>query len=124
MTSIHHCPIVRLESSKLVQANQVLVHAFHADPIFDYFDASNQPSKLNSLQWFSRAILGYSQPYCHIYTTPEPMKGIAVWHPPGQPPFNLRVLLRDLPNSSSQAELAKFWELLSLLFMSSSIRFC
>jgi hypothetical protein len=53
MTSIRHCHIVRLEPSKLAQASQVLVHAFHADPIFDYFDTSNQPSKLNSLQWFT-----------------------------------------------------------------------
>jgi Acetyltransferase (GNAT) family len=117
MTSLRHCPVVRLEPSKLAQACQVLVHAFHSDPIFNHFDASNQPSRFNSLQWFSRAILTYSQPYCHIYTTPEPMWGVVAWHPPGQPSFNLRSLLRSLPSSSSQIELDKFWEFLSLLFM-------
>jgi ribosomal protein S18 acetylase RimI-like enzyme len=116
MTSISHRHVVHLDSSKLAQASQVLVHAFYSDPIFDYFDVNNQPSRLNSLQWFSGAILSYSQPYSHIYTTSEPMRGIIAWHPPGQPPLDRRIFLRDLPSSSSQIELAKFWEFLSLLF--------
>lgn len=116
MTHISRLNVVCLESSKITQASEVLVHAFQSDPIFGYFYPNEQQPRLDSLQWFSKTLLHYSQPYSHIYTTPEPLRGIAAWHPPGQPPVNFRLLLRESSGFAAGLELIKFWEFLSLLF--------
>lgn len=84
--------VVKLDRSQLDAAIDVLAHSFLTDPMFQYFYSEQDSVRLKTLQWLSRLILRYSQPYEHIYTTAD-LQGVAMWIPPGKYPLNdLRLL--------------------------------
>jgi ribosomal protein S18 acetylase RimI-like enzyme len=74
--------VVHLLRSQTQEATQALSDAFSRDPILNYFLSENQTEKLNALNVISEKLLNYCQPYNHIYTTSDNVKGIAMWLPP------------------------------------------
>lgn len=83
--------IIRLEKSQIDEASQTLADAFGKDPLFEYALPQKNKDKLLYDLW--KSVLRYCQLYNSTYTTPE-LKGIPVWIPPGEFPFNtLRFLL-------------------------------
>ena len=83
--------IILLDKSQIDKASQILAAAFSQDPLFEYALPQKNKDKLLYDLW--KSVLRYCQSYNSTYTTPE-LKGIAVWIPPGEFPFNtLRFLL-------------------------------
>lgn len=85
--------IIRLEATQIDKATETLVNAFSKDPILEYIlpETISERDKVSHNLW--EATLRYSQPFNHIYTTPE-IKGIASWIPPGEYPLNLLKVLQ------------------------------
>ena len=83
--------IVFLNSSEIEQATEILVEAFREDPMFRYLGTEvEQELQINSnaLEYFCKMSLQNCQPYHHIYTTANNLKGVAVWIPPGKSEMN------------------------------------
>lgn len=75
-------PTVHLTRTQIDEATNILSAAFRQDPVLGYFLPEAESAKLDALKQFSQAMLRYSQPYHHLYTTVETVKGIAGWLPP------------------------------------------
>lgn len=107
--------VVRLERSQIDAASTVLAQAFNNDPMFNYFATVDEPARLDLINWVAKTILRYSQPYNHIYTTQDDIKGIAVWLPPGKYPLNnVRFLLSGLYRIPPKLRFDRFRQLIAL----------
>lgn len=80
--------VVCLEISQIDTASKTLAHAFNNDPIFCYFVSAQEQVRINAIELFAKTALRYSQPYNHVYTTTNELKGISIWIPPGEYPLN------------------------------------
>ncbi len=94
MKSAMNLDIVSLNRSQIDQASKILASAFDDDPMFHYITPKDERSRVNAIQWVCKTALNYSQPYSHIYTTTDEMKGIAAWIPPGHFPLSMLKLLQ------------------------------
>ncbi|HAX75316.1 MAG TPA: GNAT family N-acetyltransferase, partial [Cyanobacteria bacterium UBA11372] len=110
---------VRLERSQTEKATEILTNAFYNDPMFGYIIPQTEPAKYNALKWFCRMTLDISQPYNHIYTTPDELKGIAAWLPPGNASISMLKLLQAglyaLPFKLGWKKSKRFMSLFSLI---------
>ena len=82
---------VLLKSSEIEQATEILVEAFKEDPMFRYLGIKVERElqiNANALEYFCKMSLRNCQPYHHIYTTVNNLKGVAVWIPPGKSEMN------------------------------------
>ncbi|MCA1993231.1 MAG: GNAT family N-acetyltransferase [Coleofasciculus sp. S288] len=86
--------IVSLKQAQIEKASAVLANAFDNDPVFRYVAPKQEQSRANALKWICKTALKYSQPYNHIYTTTEDLKGVAAWIPPGHSSLNILQLLQ------------------------------
>ncbi len=80
--------VVRLERSQIPAACVISSTAFVDDPLFACILPPAESERLKFLRWFGRMSMDYGLPLGHLYTTAEPMHGIALWMPPGQYPLN------------------------------------
>jgi len=94
MNDIISNTVICLERSQIDTASQMLCHAFDRDPMLGYITQDAGSRKPDIIKNFCTAILRYSQPYHHTYTT-EDLKGIAVWIPPGYFPINFVQLFQS-----------------------------
>lgn len=89
--------VFRLEAQSIEQAAELIPRTFSCDPLFTYLLPPTDDSRLRKLKEISIYILRYSYAKGVIYTTAEPMKGIAAWTPPsGGNSFNLFELVELL----------------------------
>lgn len=108
--------VVRLEPAQINQGIEILSHAFHDDPLFRYFLPEADRVRANSIKQLCKFVLYYSQPYNHIYTTRD-LKGVAVWLPPGESPFNtLRLLQAGIHALPLMLRWSRLGQLISLFF--------
>ena len=106
--------IIQLEKSQIDKASQTLAAAFSQDPLFQYILPQEDKIKDKLLYGSWKTSLQYCQSYNCIYTTPE-LKGVAVWLPPGEYPFNfLRFLLAGFYKIPFQLGLKRLRKFLSL----------
>ena len=92
--------IVLLKSPEIDRASEILAQAFNQDPMFRYLgigEAEQARVNVDALKWFCKMGLRNCQPYNHIYTTADDLKGVAAWIPPGKSEMNI-------------------WQVLSMLF--------
>lgn len=109
--------VVCLERTQINQASEILAHAFNDEPIFRYFAREQEQARINAIKLLAKITLRYSQPYNHIYTTTNDLKGIAVWIPPGRFPLNnFRLLQLGLYALPFKLRLSRLKQLLSLFF--------
>ncbi len=73
---------IKLSNSQMTLAAKVLAAAFSADPIVRYFLPETPSTKLYASERISYAMLRFGQPYQHVYTTANTLKGVAIWLPP------------------------------------------
>jgi len=109
--------VVCLERSQIEEASEILAHAFNDEPIFRYFAREQEQARRNAIKLLAKTALRYSQPYNHIYTTTNELKGIAVWIPPGKFPLNdFRLLQLGLYALPFKLRLSRLRQLLWLFF--------
>ena len=107
--------VVCLEPTQFDAASEILAHAFNNDPIFRYFAREQEQARINAIKLLAKTALRYSQPYNHIYTTTNDLKGIAIWIPPGKFPLNdFRLLQLGLYALPFKLRLSRLKQLLSL----------
>jgi ribosomal protein S18 acetylase RimI-like enzyme len=110
---------IHLERSQTEKATEILTNAFYNDPMFGCIIPETEPAKYNALKWFCRMTLDVSQPYNHIYTTPDELKGIAAWLPPGHASISMLQLLQAglyaLPFKLGWKKSGRFMSLFSLI---------
>jgi ribosomal protein S18 acetylase RimI-like enzyme len=85
-------PIIQLPRSQTLPAVEVLAAAFSADPVIRYFLPPAPIAARHALQQLCYALIRFSQPYQHLYTTAGDVKGIAIWLPPEASPASLMQL--------------------------------
>lgn len=107
--------VVRLERSQIPAASVISSTAFVDDPLFACILPPSESERLKFLRWFGRMSMDYGLPLGHLYTTAEPMHGVALWIPPGQYPLNpwrmLALGLYQLPFRLGFGKFAQFWQL-------------
>ncbi|MBE9179047.1 GNAT family N-acetyltransferase [Oculatella sp. LEGE 06141] len=86
--------VTHLRRSQVNTAVGLLSDAFANDPIFRYLIPELEPARTRALQCVINALLCSSLSYGHVYTTSDPIKGVAAWLPPGQAPVPLLRLLQ------------------------------
>lgn len=107
--------VVCLEKSQIDAASITLAHAFNNDPTFRYFAPEQEQARINAIKLLAKTALRYSQPYNHVYTTTNELKGIAVWIPPGKYPLNdFRLLQLGLYVLPFKLRLSRLRQLISL----------
>ncbi len=107
--------VVRLEISQIDAASKTLAYAFNNDPIFRYFASEQEQVRINAIELFAKTALRYSQPYNHIYTTTNELKGVAVWIPPREYPLNdFRLLQLGLYTLPFKLRLSRLGQFISL----------
>lgn len=105
--------VVRLEISQIDAASKTLAYAFNNDPIFRYF--ISEQVRINAIELFAKTALRYSQPYNHIYTTTNELKGVAVWIRPSEYPLNdFRLLQLGLYTLPFKLRLSRLGQFISL----------
>lgn len=108
--------VVFLEQTQIDAASKILAGAFNNDPIFSYFAA--EQAKMSAIELIAKTALRYGQPYNHVYTTTNELKGIAVWIPPGKYPLNdLRLLQLGLYTLPFKLRLDRLRQLILLFLM-------
>ena len=106
--------VICLEKSQIDAASETLVHAFNNDPTFRYFTPEQEQARINAIKLLAKTALRYSQPYNHVYTTTNELKGIAGWIPPGKYPLNDFRLLLGLYALPFKLRLSRLGQLISL----------
>ncbi|KJH72990.1 GNAT family N-acetyltransferase [Aliterella atlantica] len=107
--------VVCLEISQIDAASETLAHAFNNDPTFRYFTPEQEQARINAIKLLAKTALRYSQPYNHVYTTTNELKGVAVWIPPGEYPLNdLRLVQLGLYALPFKLRLSRIRQLISL----------
>lgn len=86
---------IKLVDSQRTLAAKVLTDAFSADPIVGHFLPNSHAQKLSAMEQINTAMLRFAQPYDHIYTTSDVLKGVAAWLP---------------PNASSESQIWQFFQ--------------
>jgi GNAT superfamily N-acetyltransferase len=111
--------VVHLEKSQFDAGIEALTRAFDQDPFFRYFCADREAKRQNCLRLVAQLTLRYCEPYLHIYTTLDSLKGIAAWLPPGEYPVNYWRLLQlgfyALPFQVQFSRLGQFVSLFNTL---------
>lgn len=74
---------VRLAASQVREAGEVLGRAFFNDPFFAYALPDPEQRRRLLSAWCA-GFVRYGYRYGEVYTTPGPVRGVAVWLPPGQ----------------------------------------
>lgn len=106
--------VICLEEAQIDAASEILAHAFNDEPIFRCFAREQEQARINTIKLLAKTALRYSQPYNHVYTTTNDLKGIAAWIPPGKFPLNdfrLQLGLYALP---FKLRLSRLRQLISL----------
>ena len=85
--------ITRLTDLQIDNAGEVLGRAFHDDPLFTYY-VPDDTKRARLLPWSMAAGVRYGRLYGEVYTTAEPVAGIAVWLAPGNSDMSLLRMLR------------------------------
>ncbi|MBF2065860.1 MAG: GNAT family N-acetyltransferase [Calothrix sp. C42_A2020_038] len=86
--------VVRLETSQVDQAVEVLQAAFSKDPIFNYLLPEHN-TDASAMSLLLRVLLASSYPYQHTYTTAGKLQGVAAWMPPDNSGGNALHLLQS-----------------------------
>jgi GNAT superfamily N-acetyltransferase len=73
--------VVRLRDEQLPEAAQVLARAFQDDPAWEWV-IPNQDRRAATLPWLFR--VGFDVTRAEIWTTPDAVRGVARWLPPGR----------------------------------------
>jgi ribosomal protein S18 acetylase RimI-like enzyme len=94
MTNTTNTTAVLMERSQLEIAIDVLSDAFANDPLTAYLLPDFEPKRASLRRLVCTVLLRSSLPYERIYTTPDFVKGVAAWIPPGHAPVSLMQLLK------------------------------
>lgn len=86
--------VVHLEKSQIDAGIEVFIRAFDRDPSFRYFCGDRETARQKCWRLIAQLTLRYCEPFQHIYTTSDSLKGIAVWLPPGEYPVDYWRLLQ------------------------------
>ncbi len=74
-----------LTRSDLPQAIEALSQAFADYPFLQYLvPGANESRKQSLIHQFCATTVNYALPYRYTYTTPNEIKGVAAWIPPGE----------------------------------------
>lgn len=110
--------VICLEMSQLDAASKTLTYAFNNDPAFHYFASEQEQVRVNAIELCAKTALRYSQPYNHVYTTTNELKGVAAWIPPGEYPLNdFRLLQLGLYSLPFKLRLSRLGQFISLFLM-------
>lgn len=74
--------ITHLTQSQIAEAIAAMSSAFSQDPVMNYFVPEDPSANLNARKQICQGLIRYTQPYNHIYTTTNELKGVAAWLPP------------------------------------------
>lgn len=74
---------VPLVEGQIDVAGEVLGRAFFDDPLLGYI-LPDESQRKRHLGWFMRLGIRYGHSFGEVYTTDGPVKGAAVWLPPGE----------------------------------------
>jgi ribosomal protein S18 acetylase RimI-like enzyme len=85
--------VVRMSPDRLVEASAVLARAFQDDPAWSWvFPSAARRATL--LPWLFQ--MGFEVTEAEIWSTDDPLRGIARWLPPGRPSVHVGPMLRAL----------------------------
>jgi len=85
--------VVRMSPDRLVEASAVLARAFQDDPAWSWvFPSASRRAAL--LPWLFQ--MGFEVTEAEIWSTDDPLRGIARWLPPGRPSVHVGPMLRAL----------------------------
>jgi ribosomal protein S18 acetylase RimI-like enzyme len=106
--------VTKLGRSQFDLATEVLANAFQTDPIFRYLLPKPDRARANDIKAMFKLALNYCQPYNHIYTTANDLKGIAIWIPPKHSYLNLLRLVPLAITLPFQLGWSSLWQILIL----------
>jgi ribosomal protein S18 acetylase RimI-like enzyme len=85
--------VVRLETSRLGEASDVLARAFHDDPAWTWLIPDDERRR-NLLPWLFR--VGFEVTAAEVWANTGVVRGAARWLPPGRPAMRVGPTLRAL----------------------------